>query len=577
MRRKESIFSFQFLGIIPLITKSLLLIPIAFLLFIFNTYSQLSFSGFGRTVIQKQELSGDILKNDSLSDRISTTGYSLFDIRTTYQAGDWFKFSADTRLKNFFGGFGGVGLSLQVRQIKLEGLVSKYVKYTLGDVDVKMSPFTFWNYAEPISQSESEIFQFRRNIVQYENFNFDNHWRMRGAHIKSVINLKGERSQLKFQVFSLVNRSETKWKNTTPRRTGGSAGWFFKDYIEISGNSILFIQPLELISLDHINVNSSIWKTMLPIKNWLIGTKGEFGSSKAFSNYILSEDKSDYFIQSKIQAEQTKLGLSFSAGYQEVGPYFRNPGAQTLRNSGNAQPEFFSTFSNNSLPSIANMLDRTSDEKIQNRDLQAYRNSYLPQYSLVSPYGNATPNRMGYFLEFSFLPKSKMASLEMKTQNFSEIKGEGVFNKRKFNTLNMNGMFSFSKALGFKKSCELNAAFRQESSKRAGGLPVKMEIDFWELGSKIEFIKDVNFLFGFKSLSANGNEVYSNIDAYNEIQTYTPFTFENKEYLLGTGFQFHFTEKCFLMLSGYFSKNENSQNVPSYSIDQFYSNFSYQF
>ena len=576
--------SFKYLRLYLPIPNALFPIPVSFLLitssFFLNpkAYSQLSFSGFGRTIIQKQELSGDILKNDSLSDHISTKGYALFDLRTNYRLGDWLKFSADTRLKNRFGGFGGVGLSLQIRQIRLEGLASKYVKYAIGDVDLKLSPFTLWNYADQLSQAESEIFKFRRNIVEYENFNIENHWRLRGAKVLSVINLKGEERQLTLQAFSLFNRSATSWKFGTNSKNGASIGLNLHKHIELKGNALQLKENSDLNSGYNIQVYSGEWNFMLPIQSWYLGTNGEFGySNSARVENQNSNAESDYFVQSKIQIKQSKIGLSISGGFQEVGPHYRNPGVQTLRISGDVQTDIFPSVFNNSVSRQANLFDRLGVETIQNKDLQAYRTAYLPQYSLVSPYGDATPNRIGYFLQGSFLPENKLGSLEMKIQEFNEIKGEGIFNKRNFNSLQINGLLNVGQLIAFKKRFEINAAFRHETSNRNGYLPVDMKADFWEVGSKIEIVKNLNFLMGIKSLTVKGNEVFANIDTFNRIDNFSPYSFDFQEFLLGTGFQCHFTNHCFLMVSGYFSKKETSNSINSFTINQFYSNFSYQF
>ena len=52
------------------------------------------------------------------------------------------------RIRNELGGFWGGGVSFNVRQLTLKGVAGNKVKYEVGDIDLKMTPYTLFNNLE---------------------------------------------------------------------------------------------------------------------------------------------------------------------------------------------------------------------------------------------------------------------------------------------------------------------------------------------------------------------------------------------------------------------------------------------
>ena len=550
-----------------------------FLIFISTTHSfaQLKFSGLGRTVFQSQQLSGDALKNDSLSDRNTSQGYALFDLRTNYQIKDKFRILVDTRLKNTIGGFGGVGISLNLRQVRIEGLASKFVKYSVGDVDIKMSPFTFSNSSEIELDIESTIFSRRREVVQYESFNVNNHWRMRGLKLNSVVNLKGDSNQLKILVFGTTDRATDSYTKY-PIRIGGSIAFEKKEKFFLEGNMVRTEENQKETGNAQIQVFSTRTWYLKHWKKWALGGTAELGQSNSIreTGVNTTQKLNDYFYEGKCIAINKNQDWKIWAAYQEVGPFFESPGAQSLRISGNRSSQFFTYVSNNQQIRSQGMLDRMGSETIQNINISSFRQPYLPQYNLVFPYGKATPNRKGFDLGLLDI-NNRFLDYSFQYHQSGEVLGEGVVEKRSFHLLQSAFILKINRILNSNRKRSLYANYRFESSGRKGDLPTDLQINTVDVGATVEIFKKFDLHLGMKRIQAKGNEVYSQINSYNSISGYLPYAMTQSENLIGTGIQLHFTDHCFLLVSGYFNRIKTTEALLSWNLNQLYTNFSYEF
>ena len=152
-----------------------LLLCIAVFAGIITSKAQTTFylDGYGRALYTTDKLKGDLIDSDSLTNTTNkgVSGYTLFDLGLNLEKDKTFKANAILRARNQFGLFFGDGTRLEFRQIQLEGIIGKGVKYEIGDIDIKMTPFTVFNSEEMYNEFESDIFAQRRGILEYENFN----------------------------------------------------------------------------------------------------------------------------------------------------------------------------------------------------------------------------------------------------------------------------------------------------------------------------------------------------------------------------------------------------------------------
>lgn len=590
--------------------KTFLAAVLLWLVSMIPSFSQLRFSGLGRTVMQSQTLSGEALQGDSTSDRKTMQGYALFDLRTEYHFKDKFNILVDSRVKNIIGGFGGVGASVQLRQVLLEGKATRFVTYNLGDLDVEMSPFTFSNRVDAEALGASLVFTFRRNIVEYENFNNSerrklwdqpkNHfheilllinrsssWRMRGGKVQFEIPLFQHNSQTKSlhgMAFGVTDRSTHSFSTDFPYRIGGRLQFHTGDQrsFYFYGNGVRSLTPLSSDGKNDNQVLSAGTDIRLLYSKWGLTGSMEAGSSQSqwkTDQALINSNRDDYFLHSKL-ALSWKHRISIGGGYSQVGPYFESPGAQTMRLTGNAVPSFFSSVSNNQLIRNQGMLDRIGSETIYNQSISVFRQVYLPQYELVFPYSVATPNRKGFSVNSTFqdqMDQSEKFKVSLKGDFYQEILGTGVGDLRDFTRLQATGTSDLRRIFRLRRTWDLNVGYRFESSKRGGDLPVDFKVNSWEAGTKMELVRLLDLMIGIKHLNAKGNEIYNNINRFNEIESYRPFTMDQSETLIGTGLQLQLVGDSFLMVSGYFNRVKSSERLSTWKLNQFYTNFTYQF
>ena len=58
---------------------------------------------------------------------------------------------AQLRIRNSFGSFFGSGTEINVRQLKAKGVINNKIRFSIGDLFLKQSKFTLYNYDEELS------------------------------------------------------------------------------------------------------------------------------------------------------------------------------------------------------------------------------------------------------------------------------------------------------------------------------------------------------------------------------------------------------------------------------------------
>lgn len=537
---------------------------------------QIRFSGLGRTVFQDQSIHGRALENDSLSDRRTQQGYTLFDLRAQYQWKERFSFLAEYRVKNVLGGFGGVGISSEIRQIRIEGLLSRFVKYAAGDVDVRLSPFLFWNYDDPLAEGEGPLFAFRRNIIRYENFNVDHHWRMRGVVMQSRFPIWQKRIWVEALAFGVTDRSYTRLSDPVPGRIGGSLALAGKGF-RLEGMGVRHEVPQDSggkmqNQVAGIKARYSVFPGKVKLEGrWESGaSQSQWGHAEGLQN----QTRTDFFLNPELEISETKTGLGILFSFRETGPFFENPSAQTLRIDGDRPSGFLSWIQNNQKQRPQAMLDRIGSEGIQNQNLTLFRGRNLARFALGSPYGLATPNRRGSSLTLGWKPPETGVRFTLRAEVLDEILGEGNSAKRRFQLVSAQTSLHLEEGLGWDKKFRVNGFFTRESSERGGNLPVNLTREAWEAGLLWEPFRNCDLMAGWRSVRLSGNETEVMVNSFNEITGFSPVEYKETENLVGAGIQFHFNPQCFVMISAFGNALENQS---PWEIRQIYSNFSFRF
>lgn len=551
-----------------------------FLLFLFllpgPVFGQLRLSGLSRTVFQGQSLSGNWLRSDTLSDRRTQNGYALFDLRAAWARGESFSFFFDTRLKNRIGGFGGIAMGMELRQIRIKGNIRDRFRYALGDVDVEISPLTFRNEPDPAPVAGLPVFEFRQNVSAYENFNLNSCWRMRGADAAFRLPA-GKKLWLENRFLALTDRDTPSLKKGFSSRMGWIPGLVFPGRGELHGNVLQFSDSLGGGS--RIRVSGGRGRFRLKWKSIVLGLKGEWQYSlsrrDAASGLINRERRDIAFTAGTEFLFREKHALSLQV--METGPFFESPGAQSLRFTSGRPSDFLPFVRNAGLLRTPLLLDRIGSERMQNRNLSPARQPvYLP-YSLVLPYGEATPNRRGIGFAVRSMP---FRQLRLESSGFvlSEVLGEGNTARRSFFMITSRATLQTGSVPGRGWGRGQILLFhRFESSARGGSLPVAARIHSAGAGFSTEIRPGFELLGSLGWLRSQGREWQPLFHTGNEAYAYANTGLDVEEWLAGGGLRWYIRPRCLLWFSSYFTSRKSPYTAESGTLIQHYAQFSYAF
>ena len=97
-------------------------------------------------------------------------GYALIDLGVNILPNKNTEILGMIRIKNQLGGFYGAGVTFDVRQLYVKGIISNVVRYQLGDINYKLTPFTFYNNDYDDLMQHPQVFNIQKDIVNYETF-----------------------------------------------------------------------------------------------------------------------------------------------------------------------------------------------------------------------------------------------------------------------------------------------------------------------------------------------------------------------------------------------------------------------
>jgi hypothetical protein len=576
---------------------------------VFNANAQVVyFNGLGRALVTSESLKGRVLDEDTsisqfkdtTSKRKSTDGYTLFDLGVNAQPSEVLRASAILRVRNAFGGFYGDGSSLVFRQLRMDGIIAKKVKYEIGDIDLELTPYTMFNFNEMYHDYEADIFAIRRNVVGYENFNFGNKWRMQGAHAQSNFKFTKGIERIGVRLFATRSR-KTNFINTPDRLMfGGRFDVLQSKFLQVGANLVQVKDFAQTASDTLVNYNNTVTtfdaKFTYGMDKIEIGVVGEFGFSRnAFQGKGWTDDSvsagKDYFYDAGLFVRYKPLNIKLSGSYREVGYFFTSPTAQTRRiyDYGGANYP-----ANTLFPTLVNtpiidplalagtrtpiMLDRMSDETFRNTTIHTSLMNFLPQYNNITPYGQATPNRKGITIGLNAGDADRLIKADFIVDMLNEIVSEGTPDGqlRKFMGMRGGAMLNLHKLLRFEKAIMLSGGFRSEKTTRGGINDINFNSTIIDAGLTVEIVKSLDLLAGYKALSAKGNEFVAVRDEFNRINDdYRIINddFKETQGLISYGMRYRFSKNTFFTAQGIHSDNTFTVASKNYGISQLYLNY----
>ena len=544
--KKTYLYYFLFLMLSPILVQS-------------QVKSKLWYDGNSRVIFDRDALEGTLKDIDTVSTRSNGGGSTVLDLGFHFTPVDDIEIFSEIRLKNDFGGMWGNKSVVELRRLSAKGIVNNKIAFSIGDIYLKQTKFTLYNYEQELSQYEPSVFKFYRDYVNYENYYQSNYHRLQGLQTNFSYNMYNFIEQLDFDAFTARVRGVEWLGKPELLMLGGSAivrlsnkinlGSHYVNTFEVlssSNGTVAYYNPVLNTQISYSgSVNDNPYKMLL---------EGGF-SKRGWDGDSLAPEVKGNFIKASLHSKRIKGELDL--GFRYVDSDFRSMGAQTRRIQYNNSTTTYPYYSNNYTQRKVSLLDVMSDPNVYNKNLSTSLMSYNPMYSSVTPYGDATPNRIGFTAKISNMNITDFFSTNIQTQYFSEVIGQGTTQKRMLNKSALQSMLLLNKLLSTKKSLILEGSMNLETVNRAGEDFEK--IDFTSIlysGSiSYELIKNFKIIAGAKVFYAEGNEFIADRDKYDQINDYSNHIYDSKETILIAGLQHHFTEDI------YFTMQYNQFNV----------------
>ena len=512
---------------------------------------KVTFVGGARSIMTNNNLVvNDTLVSDTTTAKRNTGGYALIDLGVNIKPNKNTEIMGMFRIRNGFGGFWGSAVTFDVRQIYMKGIVANTIRYQLGDLNLKQTPFTLYNHHADAIDSLPTIFNLQRNIVNYEKFYMNNTWRMQGANVDFGLTFKDYIKEINFTGF-ITRLNATNFSNVPERLMGGAVIDVMqskKFRIGYNVNSVFdVLGTVKDSNVFKNNVQSLDAKFNTKIGQQILTLKGEVGNSNyKYSLDTLAPNLIDYFAHATATITLPKYFLNATVGYLNVGSEYRSIGAQSKDVNYNALPAYYDRYTNAQSVRPLGLMDVISNDNLYNRTLNSRLMTTNNVFNNAMPYGLATFNRVGLY---STIQYKKDMDASVSYYNLSEIKGQGTLALRKFSILKMNAMVPLNKFLNMKNKLEFQVgAMFQNTNRKSDSLVenVRFKNTQATVGIRYELFKDFDLLAGYILQNTKGDDFIADRNDYTEVTYYNQQKYDLKQQMKAIGFRYNFTPKIYM-------------------------------
>jgi hypothetical protein len=558
----------------------LTLFAVAFSSVVYAQDDKVKFSAVGRALEQNSKLDA----TDTINAHRNNIGHALVDLGININPDKKTEILAVMRLRSDLNGFFGAGNTAFLRWLSIKGIIGKGIAYQVGDIHLKLSPYTlFNNYAEG-SVNEAAIFSnLRRDYSYYENFNKGNYWWQQGAHTNFAFAFKSPlMEKIRFDAFVLRNRAANSiFGGPTALHAGGRMEINQSRFLNLTANYINLFEvgattgsdssarnPVGSLELNSKLVNNA---------GLALDLFGEAGFSQLnFSKYPTKPaNPKGSFFEGGLGATLKSIGLTVKASYRNVSADFYSSGAQSKRVNFSTNPTLFKTYGDNPFSPntrTITIFDLVRDPNIYNTHISYQLQRFDPRLANTMPYGKATPNRKGLVLETVWKDSLEKVNFHFTGALLSEINPVNSVNLRQFTFVRAGLDLNVHQWIGFKKRIILNGGMQYEHTSRSGTIFefVELKSTLIDAGTEIEVLKKLDAMFGMKMLNSKGNEFLSNRNNFNAIVgAPTPFVTNGTQNMIAFGLKYRFSPNSYLTLQDHvFNYKDKSNDTLNYSINQ---------
>lgn len=539
-------------------------------------FPKFEIGGLARSFSQSSHLN----KEDTINNDVSQDFNIVFDLAIKGSLNKYVSLYSELRMGSNLEVFDTSSSYLKLRRLLIFGDLNKSFSFEIGDIDLKMTPFTLWNSNQEGNINESILFSNYRNIQNYENFNNENYWRRQGASLFGNKSLSNKDS-LNYIIFGTRELASNEISIPDVFMYGGNISYFNKLFSFGINHLDLFTNNKGIL-LD-TNLHNHIVSSKSSLKFNNIELSSEFGISKRTNNSLLSSNNK--WIDGEFMSFDFKTNflnkLLLTLNYRSVSDDFSSPGAQTKRINYAMAPNLFPLVDNSSINREIIASDIVSDisffrsASFYNRNIDYSLDAFNPIFGVSEPYGISTPNRQGISSMIEYSDSSNILYLQGKVSFLNDLTGEGVLEKRKYFTCSLSSNIFINKLLDYDKTILINGGFNYSNAKRNHSPEIFVQnVDFnnsiLDLGLELEIIKNLHLLYGYKSINAQGLDYLSVRDDNFTISSFQKIEINMNQNVSTIGLKYDFTKKSSLILNYQNIRCNYENSELSFIINQFF-------
>ncbi len=396
-----------------------------------------SINGGARAVYFSDRLS---LDGDTTTLPRENSGHVMADLGVNVRPNATTEIQAMVRIRNDYGGFWGSGVSFDIRQLQVKGLIQNKFRYTLGDMDYALTPYTFYRTAPLLAATAllPALDVFQQQMAGYDVFmNADGTWRTQGGSLDFNFLFRQGPERMKNSLFAVRLRPGFGGAATEQWSYGGRTEFFWKNFPLRVGGTMVSIRDIAGTSSNSELYASNVFTTDGSLGNGLLRFNWETGRALARFTDVNQTTKSDYFY-----AMGLKIGSQLQVNFREVGPDFFSPAAQSTAYNPNSVPRSFQTIGNDRILRQANIYDFTREAGLYRSRWNSSLGNDNSTYLMLDPYGEATPNRRGLSAAWQPRLKWEKLTLGLKVDRFAEIRGSGTSTLTQFSRAEATAVFT---------------------------------------------------------------------------------------------------------------------------------------
>ncbi|MEL6654232.1 MAG: hypothetical protein AAFQ87_25860, partial [Bacteroidota bacterium] len=285
-------------------------------------------------------------------------------------------------------------------------------------------------------------------------------------------------------------------------------------------------------------------------------------------------DKQDTFAEGMFTLKIKDQDLKLSLGFRDVGPDFFSIGAQSNRLDLDRSQNFYSRIGNDRSTRQITIFDVNRDRGLYTYALSDVLRTYDPRFGNTQPYGRATANRRGLFLDFSAQLLDSVFDVGAQVLNMNEIRGQGTRELKSFNMVRVWGDINFHRLLNSQRALVLSLAYQTEQTQRDGVEieQVDLSSNLLEAGLQAELFENFDILAGVKRLGATGSDYIPQIIRFNEVRDFPErYVVDDTETMLAAGFRYRFSERTALNIQWeQFNRTRATDAARDYQINQIF-------